>query len=116
GQGGFSITYSGHERRLGAPVAIKEFFPSGCTREDGIIMPGGRWNLPGFQRAMEAFLHEGRTMARFERPGIVKVYSAFEENATAYIVMEFLQGESLSSLVRTRGVVPEPVALEFLAR
>ncbi len=116
GAGGFSITYSGKEKRLGTPVAIKEFFPKGCYREDGKIVPGGKWDKENFLDTRESFLEEGKTMERFERSGIVKVYSAFEGNDTAYIVMEYLSGKTFSRLVQERGLLPEALALKFISQ
>ncbi|MCA9791620.1 MAG: serine/threonine protein kinase [Candidatus Eremiobacteraeota bacterium] len=116
GAGGFSITYSGKEKRLGTPVAIKEFFPKGCTRDQGVIIPGGKWNAANFMDTREAFLEEGKTMERFERPGIVKVYAAFEAHGTAYIVMEYLQGKTFSTLIQERGLVPEALAMKFISQ
>lgn len=115
GAGGFSLTYAGVETRLKTPVAIKEFFPSGCSRIENHLMPGGSWRLDTLAESQEAFLEEGRTMERFERPGIVKVYAAFEEHGTAYIVMELLRGSSFQRLIQERGVVPEHLALGFIA-
>lgn len=115
GAGGFSLTYKGIETRLKTPVAIKEFFPKGCTRQESHITPGGSWRLDTLQESMDAFLDEGRTMERFERPGIVKVYSVFQANGTAYIVMELLRGSSFQKLIQERGVVPEHLALGFIS-
>jgi serine/threonine protein kinase len=103
GQGGFGITYLGSDTRLKRPVAIKELFPSGCARHAGSVAPGGGWTIAMFIDAKQRFMEEGQTLARFSHVGIVRVYNAFEENSTAYIVMEYLRGKSLGGLLQERG-------------
>jgi WD40 repeat protein len=114
GQGGFGITYRGRDRRLGRGVAIKEFFPQGCGRVGNAVRPGGGLDAEEFRRLRERFLEETRVLARFHHPGIVPVYSAFEENETAYAVMELLEGKSLAQLLEERGPLPEPEAVGYV--
>lgn len=98
--------------RLQSPVAIKEFFPAGCSRQGMNVAPGGRWNPEDFNLALAAFLREGQILERFNHAGIVRVYAVFEEHATAYMVMEYLKGESLAQGMARRGAMNEPQALE----
>ncbi len=117
GQGGFSLTYLGHDLYLEAPVAIKEFYPAGCRRKDGKVVPAGTWTEADFEKLRERFLDEGHVLSRFNHPGIVAVYSVFEENNSAYIVMEYLQGHTLLALMSARGgVLSEPEALYYAVR
>ncbi|MGV2829491.1 serine/threonine protein kinase [Myxosarcina sp. GI1(2024)] len=103
GQGGFGITYRGMDTKLNRPVAIKEFFPEGCWREGSSVVSAGRWNIAAYSSAKQKFLQEGQTLGQFNHSGIVKVFHYFEENNTAYMVMEYLQGKTLMELLMSRG-------------
>ena len=105
GQGGFGITYLGLDMTLERKVAIKEYYPSGQVSR----MPGTRalvWSesqqaVSARQEGMELFLKEARKMAKLEDiPGVVKVREVFQENTTAYIVMDFVEGQTLKSLLK----------------
>ena len=56
-----------------------------------------------FEYGLRRFLFEARNMARFSSETIIRVYDFFEENDTGYIVMEYLEGESLGAYVKERG-------------
>lgn len=108
GEGGFGITYIGIDLNLNMRVAIKEYFPSGCvTRNtentDTITVFDGDMRS-FFEHGRDKFLEEARTIARFnEWDGIVSVKDFFSENGTAYIVMEFLDGETLKDFLKRNG-------------
>lgn len=106
GQGGFGITYAGADTTLGRRVAIKEFFPDGSSRHTGLLVPPTSLGQEGLRGALDAFLEEARTLAQFNHPGIVDVLDVFEENFTAYLVMEFLEGETLGGRIEKRGALP----------
>ena len=117
GQGGFGITYQGIDTRLNRPVAVKEFFPEGCWREGSTVVSAGRWNSDTYSNAKQKFLLEGQTLGQFNHPGIVRVFYYFEENNTAYMVMEYLRGKTLSELLKQcRGRLTEAKALEHIAK
>ena len=108
GQGGFGLTYIGWDISLGLKVAIKEFYPSGQVSRT----PGERtltWyqtelSQQAQQDGMEIFLKEARKMARVDSiPGVVRVRDLFRENGTAYIVMDFVEGETLKTCLRKNG-------------
>jgi serine/threonine-protein kinase len=103
GQGGFGITYQAHDTRLSRPVALKEFFPEGCWREGTTVISAGRWTSATYTDAKDNFLQEGKALGQFNHPGIVRVFYYFEENNTAYMVMEYLHGKSLAKLLQQRG-------------
>lgn len=103
GQGGFGITYCGSDLKLNRPVAIKEFFPSGCRRTDAAVSLSATLAPEDFAAARTKFGGEARLLARFRHRGIVHVYSVFEENNTAYMVMELLHGQTLSKVLSSRG-------------
>jgi len=102
--GGFGVIYRAWDTHLSKLMAIKEFFPSGLvTREAGgtVVTAFSRAKENGeYERALSRFLLEARTLATFrESPYIVNVFNFFEENNTAYFVMEFLDGISLSDYI-----------------
>ncbi|CAD5990454.1 ATP-dependent Clp protease ATP-binding subunit ClpA homolog [Planktothrix tepida] len=99
GQGGFGITYLGSDTQLKSLVAIKEFFPQNCRRQGSTLTFAGTWTQVTFLDAKQRFLEEGRTLRQFSHPGIVRVFHAFEENNTVYLVMEYLRGKNLAALL-----------------
>src|SRR5919199_1870124 len=116
GQGGFGITYLGSDARERRTVAVKEFFPHGSLRRNREVHPSSGMTLADFTAARDKFLDEARILARFKNPGIVEVYGSFDENNTAYMVMEFLRGRSLLQLLEERGPLPEAEAVGYIVR
>ena len=107
GSGGFGIIYRAWDMRLNTQVAIKEFYPSGLVNrvpgESRIVVYSGERRTQ-FEDGTKRFLAEARTMAKFgQHPHIVNVYDFFEENNTAYIVMEYLDGVSLNDYSKSVG-------------
>lgn len=102
GRGGFGITYLAHDKNLDRYVAIKEYMPGDfATREsDSTVHPktGEQKNL--YEWGLERFIKEAQTLAKFNHPNIVRVLSVFEENNTAYMIMEYVQGEDLSTIYK----------------
>ncbi|MEE1036677.1 MAG: BspA family leucine-rich repeat surface protein [Oscillospiraceae bacterium] len=108
GQGGFGITYLGWDLNLDNPIAIKEFYPNNyVTRDHGhtlqvTVLEGNKQELIRNSRAR--FLREAQALARFaDVPQIVRVHSFFEENDTAYIIMEYVPGMDLKRYVAMQG-------------
>lgn len=116
GQGGFGITYKGGDLSLRRYVAIKELFPAGCARKGNTVVPDGGYSAADYAAVKGKFLEEARTLARFSHPGIVRVFSVFEENNTAYMVMEFLEGKTLSRLLQDKSVLPEAEAVRIVEK
>ena len=106
GQGGFGITYTARDHQTGELVAVKEFYPdSMVTRTDLTeVTPFLGERGENFAYGKETFLQEAETMAQFiGNPNIVRVYSYFEENGTAYFVMEYVDGVSYLDYLKQRG-------------
>ena len=118
GYGGFGVTYIGWDGRLEQKVAIKEYLPS----EFSTRMPGqsqvkvfGGEKSEQYHDGLAKFIEEARRLAKFQNePGIVKIFDSFEENDTAYIVMEYLDGETLTSYMDREGTVSEDQAVQML--
>lgn len=119
GQGGFGITYLAEQTMLGRKVAVKEFFyKEFCDREEGTshITFGTSGNRENVQRFMKKFLKEARTISQLDHPNIIKIYDIFEENGTAYYVMEYIEGENLSELVKRQGALSEVTAVGYIKK
>jgi len=114
GEGGFSLIYEAQQRPGRLPVAVKEFFPQGCWREDMRVQASGAWSDAEFQQAVEAFLQEGEMLAIFDHPGIVRRLGAFCAYGTAYLVEELLHGTTLAEGLLQLGKMPEEQVLELL--
>ena len=104
GFGGFGIIYKVWDTQLEIIVAIKEYFPNGSVnRVPGttplVLFKGSR--LREFQFGLTRFIEEARTTAKYgSHKNIVNVFDYFEENHTAYIVMEYLDGISLDKYLQ----------------
>lgn len=103
GYGGFGVTYLGWDAILEQKVAIKEYFPNEfCTRvhgEEKISVYSGS-KKEQFESGMEKFLSESKCLSKLiDVEGIVKIQDCFEENNTAYIIMEYLEGKTLKQLL-----------------
>ena len=110
GQGGFGITYLARDPNLDENVAIKEYLPSAFASRDieGQVKPLTPDHEGDYRWGLERFIDEGRTLARFDHPGIVRVLSVFEENSTAYLVMRYEKGESMSAILKRERTIAEP--------
>ena len=106
GQGGFGITYTARDYPTGQTVAIKEFFPDTMASRinQTTVRPHAGERGETFDYGRSSFLEEAKTMAEFiGDPNIVRVYSYFEENNTAYFAMEYVEGTSLQAHIKARG-------------
>jgi formylglycine-generating enzyme required for sulfatase activity len=107
GQGGFGVTYLGLDLLLHTKLAVKEYYPSGISvrnSESRSVRHASSDLAEDFKRGMEKFLEEARTLARFEEhPNVVSVRDFFEENGTAYMVMNYVEGKTLLDHLKERG-------------
>ena len=96
GKGGFGITYLGRHILLNKYVAIKEYFPKDNFRRESNGIQVSYSDKSVARRNIEKFLKEAKTMAELNHEGVVKVNDVFEENNTAYYVMDYMEGKSLA--------------------
>ena len=98
GAGGFGITYLAFDNNLKGPVAIKEYFYAGIAirQRDGAIAPGSTRRAGDYEWGRTRFLDEAQALTRLDHPNIVRVRRYFPANNTAYIVMDYVEGESLA--------------------
>ena len=118
GQGGFGITYLAEHVVLRKRVAIKEFFfQQFCERDDGtshVTVPtvGNRELVEKFRRK---FVKEAQLIAsKLSHPSIVGVTDVFDENGTSYYVMDYIEGRSLSDIIKERGRIGEAEAIAII--
>lgn len=119
GQGGFGITYLATDLSLERTVAIKEFFPKDyCERLNTTshITVGTRSNVELVERLKAKFLKEARNIAKLDHPDIIRIHSAFEENNTAYYVMDYIEGRNLSEIVKHNGPLSESKAIQYITK
>lgn len=118
GYGGFGVTYIGWDMLLERKVAIKEYLPSefatrGFGQSQLTIFSGDKSEQ--FHDGKVKFVDEAQRLAQFQHDnGIVKIYDSFEENKTAYNVMEFLDGETLEDYLKREKQVPAEKAVEMM--
>ena len=128
GRGGFGITYRAFDLSIQRIVAIKEFYPKelvfrsslyGKTDDDSsnsnevLILTESNQYI--YQKNLDHFYREAVALAKLDKqPNVVHVHNIFRENGTAYIVMEFVEGQSLRSILGERGAIPEDELLKML--
>ena len=116
GQGGFGITYLAMHTVLGNKVAIKELFLQGVNdRQDGIVTVSNNANSNLFAHQKRKFVTEAQRIAGLNNKHIVKVHDMFEENNTAYYVMDYIEGESLQDVItHHHGALAESSVRDYL--
>lgn len=116
GEGGFGITYIGWDEKLELPIAIKEFFPPKIASRDTTTGNNTIYVFDGaeeksFEDGMRRSVKEARSMSKLEAyEGIVSIRDFFNENKTAYIIMEYVDGDTLKKYLEQNGKMsPEDV-------
>lgn len=115
--GGFGCTYEAEHVMLEKRVAIKEFFVKDfCNRDETTAhVTVGTVSKKGLvEKLRRKFVEEAKALCRLQHPGIVRVSDVFEENGTAYFVMDYIDGRSLSEVVKQEGPLSEARALKYI--
>lgn len=115
--GGFGITYEAEHVMLQKRVAIKEFFVKDfCNRDDNTnkvsVSTFGKLEL--VKKLKKKFFDEAIAISHLEHPNIVRVTDVFEDNCTAYYVMDLINGQSLANIVKTCGPLTESDAVRYV--
>ncbi len=107
GEGGFSIVYLAWDHSLERRVALKEYLPLSIAARgaDTAVRPRSEKHRATFEAGLKSFINEGKLLAQFDHPSLVKVYRFWEANGTAYMIMPFYEGVTLRDAVRA---MPEP--------
>lgn len=117
GVGGFGITYKGYDHSLHCDVAIKEYLPSGLalrTADGATVVPKSDQDKKYYDYGLKRFLEEARLLARFKERSIVRVSRFLEQNGTAYLIMDYEDGESLAEYLQKAGVLNEAEILDIV--
>ena len=116
GRGGFGVTYLAEQVNLRRRVCIKEFFPKDYYKrndDDSLTV-----SSDGFAEMMNKFktkfIKEAQTIAALDHPNIIHIHDVFEENGTAYYVMDYIEGEPLSELVKSNSAMSERDAVAYI--
>lgn len=105
GQGGFGITYRATDHKTGNYVAVKEYFPDAmATRTQTTVVPFAGERMESFSYGKTCFLQEAETLAKFiGNENIVRIHTYFEENGTAYFIMDYVEGISFDDYIKNKG-------------
>ena len=119
GQGGFGITYLATQISLNRRVAIKELFVGGIgqainERRGNQVIVFNVANQMYFDQQKEKFKKEALRVANLNHPSLVIVHELFEENGTAYYVMDYIEGMSLRTKLNKEGCLPENLVFKYL--
>ena len=100
GAGGFGITYHAQDNTLGRTIVIKECFPEDfCLRRGADVIPRAQSYAKPMRSIVNLFMREARSLAQLRLPNIVGVHRAFEENQTAYMALDWIDGRDLFDIL-----------------
>lgn len=119
GQGGFGITYLAEHTMLDKMVAIKEFFPKEyCDRDESTshLTIGLKNSVEMVEMLKAKFIKEAKNISKLNHRNIITIHDIFQENDTAYYVMEYVEGASLSQIVKSQGALREAKAVEYIRK
>lgn len=108
GEGGFGIVYKARDLSLDRIVAIKEYMPATLAgRKDGSEVHVRSQHRGAFDAGLRSFINEARLLAKFSHPALVHVYRFFEANGTAYMVMQYYEGQTFRSFLAQQPAMDE---------
>ncbi len=117
GNGGFGNTYEALHVNMNKRVAVKELFVKDfCNREGntGSVYVATESRRPLVEKLKRKFIEEARALGQIKHVGIVNVHDVFEQNGTAYYVMDYIDGCSLEDMVSKQGAFTEQQALGYI--
>ncbi len=115
-EGGLGITYKATSLQLGIHVAVKELYLAGkCSRnENQEIQVRSSLASKRFESYKKKFVAEGRALAQFKHPNLIQVRDIVEENNTVYLIMDYVEDQTLEAYVREREHLSEEEALLYI--
>ena len=117
GEGGFSVVYLAWDHSLERRVALKEYMPSSLAARNSTthtVAARSERHRETFDAGLKSFVNEGKLLAQFDHPSLVKVYRFWEQQGTAYMVMPFYEGVTLKDHVRALATPPDEAWLRQL--
>jgi hypothetical protein len=112
--GGFGITYLAKDS-LDRNVVIKECFPqSFCRRSKTVVAARSRAHTAELRSVVQLFVKEARNLAKIVHPNIVAVHQVFEDNGTAYMAIDYIDGLDLQQIIDGQGKMPTPEEIVVL--
>ncbi|RMF11290.1 MAG: serine/threonine protein kinase, partial [Alphaproteobacteria bacterium] len=117
GEGGFGVTYLAEDKQLGKKFAIKEYFPQSWSSRDESDSMSVRINSAAtkdYSWGLDRFKEEARTLAKFRHPNIVNVNSILDANNTAYMVLDYEDGDNFETWLRNLGRPPTQEELDAI--
>lgn len=101
--GGFGITYLAQDNYLGRSVVIKECYPEVFCRRDGKkVHVRSQVHADKYRTIVDMFMREARSIAKMRHPNIVGVHRIFEDNDTAYMVLDLIDGRDLLNVIKDK--------------
>lgn len=116
GEGGFGIVYLAQDHSLHRQVALKEYMPSALAARTQAMTVSvrSRRHAETFEAGLRSFINEARLLAQFDHPSLIKVYRFWEANGTAYMVMPYYTGRTLSVTLKALPAPPDELWLRSL--
>jgi len=112
--GGFGMTYLARDS-LDRIVVIKECFPASfCSRNDTIVGARSQAHQKDFKSVVKLFVQEARRMSKLDHPNIVGVHQVFEDNETAYMALDYIEGQDLFDIIEEGRIHLGPVTVRAL--
>ncbi len=109
--GGFGITYLAKDS-LGRNVVIKECFPNAfCRRSKATVAARSRAHQADLRLVVQLFVREAHNLAKIVHPNIVAVHQVFEDNGTAYMAIDYIDGLDLQEIIERKGRTLSPEAI-----
>lgn len=115
--GGFGCTYEAEHVLLHKRIAVKEFFVKDfCNRDETTsqVSVGITSKSALVEKLKKKFVEEAQSLCSLNHPNIVHVFDVFEENGTAYYVMDYIDGQSLNDLIKKEGMIGERQAIAYI--
>ncbi len=111
--GGFGITYLAKDNLLDRNVVIKECYPEVfCSRDGNDVIVRSPLYTEKYRTIVEMFMREARSIAMMRHPNIVGVHRIFEDNQTAYMVLDLIQGRDLLDIIKDKRETLSPAQIK----
>jgi len=115
GVGGFAVTYLAIDQHDQREVAIKEYMPSFARRDSqGKVVPRGQKDQDDFAWGFNRFVEEARLLGEFDHPNLNRIEAVCYANATVYMVLEYIEGQTLAEQLKKQNRLPEAMLMSLI--